>query len=306
MGTSIKIEKLLVCSDPGIDDLIALALLVKLSPMANHALLPSFCNGPVEIIAKNAYEFIKYCAPNWRLASNSKSPENGQIERPFPDYFHGPDGVWNIHINEDQYDSNDVNYCEYSKQDHLSSYRSGISLATLSAFSYRHPTFSDIINLSTLSVMGGVFDEPGNETDYSETNIAFDPQGADSFFSQPYENTFVVPLDVTRKVTWGFEKVEAIVVKDATTWWLKNAMLAWFEKYNHEREDALCLHDPLAVWLLFNQNDAVWEKTGVRVILDGKERGQTVFDSSRPQCNVAMQLNDAQNIEETIWRTIFS
>lgn len=45
-------EKLIVSTDPGIDDIIALALLSKLSPVANHALLPCFGNGPVELIAK--------------------------------------------------------------------------------------------------------------------------------------------------------------------------------------------------------------------------------------------------------------
>ena len=34
-----------------------------------------------------------------------------------------------------------------------------------------------------------------SETDYSETNIAFDPVGANSYFAQPYENTLVTPLD---------------------------------------------------------------------------------------------------------------
>lgn len=306
MDKSIKTEKLLVSTDPGIDDIIALALLAKLSPNAEHALLPCFGNGPVDIIANNAIEFIKFCAPNWLLAPNSQSPENGQIERPFPDYFHGPDGVWNIHIKDSQYESNDVKYCGASENNSLNTYKAGISLGTLSAFSYKHPTFSELIKLDTLSVMGGVFNEPGNETDYSETNIAFDPVGANSYFAQPYENTLVTPLDVTRRVSWDFEKVEAIEVKDANSWWLKNAMLAWFENYNHEREDTLCLHDPLAIWLLFNQDDAVWENSGVRVVLEGDERGQTVFDSSRPQCKVAMQLKDAKKIEEKIWHTIFS
>ncbi len=299
-------EKLIVSTDPGIDDIIALALLSKLSPVANHALLPCFGNGPVELIAKNAAEFIKYCAPNWLMAPNSELPENGHIERPFPDYFHGPDGVWNIHIDSNSYSASEVQYCENSNNNNLASYNSGISLGTLSAFSHKHPIFKDRINLSTISIMGGVFNEPGNETDYSETNIAFDPVGADSYFEQPINTTILVPLDVTRKVSWGYEKVEAIKVHDATTWWLKNAMHAWFEKYNHQREDTLCLHDPLAIWLLFNQSDAKWEESGVRVVLDGQERGRTVFDSSRPDCNIAMELKDAKRIEDKIWHTIFS
>lgn len=303
MTSGVRSESFIVSTDPGVDDLVALALLYKLSPEASHTLLPTFANGPIDTISKNAEEFIAYCAPGWTMAPACSLPLSGTIERPFPDYFHGPDGVWNIHIDADDYKAQPVQ--KYGGE--LSDFRNAFSLGAMTAFSPKSPDFSSQFNFANLWVMGGVLDEEGNETPFSETNVAFDPDGADTYFAErPVENTYVVPLDVTRRVLWDLPSIEAIEVKDAMSWWIKNTLTAWFQNYDHAREDSLCLHDPLTIWLAFHPDDAHWETTGLRVILEGEQRGRTVRDSTRPECKVAMKLNDPEKIQSDIWTTIFS
>ncbi len=303
MASSFQPGSFVVATDPGVDDLVALALLHKLSPESSHALIPTFANGPIEIIAKNAEEFISYCAPKWTMGPSCDLPLSGKVERPFPDYFHGPDGVWNTHINRNDYFADEVRNIAVP----LADFDTAISLGAMTCFSNKSPDFNSSWNLKNLWTMAGVLDEEGNETLYSETNVAFDPDGADSYFAEPTaDNTFMVPLDVTRRTTWELDLVEKIPVKDAMSWWVKNTVLAWYENYNHAREDALCLHDPLTIWLAFHPEDAVWEKTGISVVLEGEERGRTVRDSARPEVNVAMKLHDPKGIEQKIWDTIFS
>lgn len=86
-----------IISDPGIDDLVALVLLYKLMPQAKNNLVSTFGNAPEEITSKNAKEFISFVAGSWSFIHGSKVQLNGAVERPWPDYFHGPDGVWGIH-----------------------------------------------------------------------------------------------------------------------------------------------------------------------------------------------------------------
>lgn len=265
--------------------------------------MPVFGNGPVTTTQGNAQEFIDFCAPGWGLAQGSSQPENGVLERPYPYYFHGPDGVWNVHIDAKEFAP--LRSESSPGEVNLESFSTGISLATLTLFSPKNKDFHSRIHLEKLSIMGGAFHEPGNETLYAETNFAFDPVAADSYFEKPCQETLVSPLDVTRKVAWDLDIVKSIPVTDAQSWWMKNTILAWFENYNHEREDILCLHDPLAVWLMFHPEDATWHKSGVRIILDEEQRGRSVFDDSRPPCWIAMELHDPERITNDIWNTLF-
>ena len=69
-------NKFVVGTDPGIDDLIALALLQKLSPDFEHALLPTFGNVTGDLAESNCVEYIEYCAPSWSLLETSSFPLN--------------------------------------------------------------------------------------------------------------------------------------------------------------------------------------------------------------------------------------
>ena len=85
-----------IVSDPGVDDIIALLLLSKLSPAPTHMLVSTFGNAPEEYTARNAQEFVSFVAPHWFFARGPNNPIK-PLEHPWPSYFHGPDGVCGIH-----------------------------------------------------------------------------------------------------------------------------------------------------------------------------------------------------------------
>ncbi len=283
-------------SDPGIDDVVALMLFRKLQGKGDHVFLSTFGNAAQDYTFQNAKEIVALFDHEWKVFRGSSVPLNGVLERPWPDYFHGPNGLWGIHPN--------VTTEQVQVIEKLPEYEQVISLGPL--------TDVDLLiknqqkPIKNLMIMGGVFNEPGNETDYAETNIAFDPDGADEVFKNCEGiETRVVPLDVTRRAFWDKEMVQSIPENTPERAWIKNILLTWYEKYNHEREESFNLHDPTSVYLQFFPEAAEWEKTGVRVVLDGVERGRTVFDSTRPECLVAMKLKDAQKVKEHIFEIIF-
>lgn len=283
-----------VVSDPGIDDLVALILLYKLLPQAKHSLIATFGNATEGITSRNAKEFISFVAPNWQFMAGSNLPLNGTVKRPWPDYFHGPDGVWEVHpaVNIDSIQS----LSEYPNNKNV------VSLAPL----------RDTLTLvqknrgGNYTVMGGAFNIEGNETKYAETNIAFDPDSAAEFFKSCSSlNVKVVPLDVTRKVFWDINKVKSIPESNEANKWLKELLLAWFDKYNHEREKSFNLHDPLAIYLSFYPKHAIWINSGVKVITMGEERGRTIMSKDNPKCHIALDLDYPTEIAEQIYKIIF-
>ena len=283
-----------VISDPGIDDLVALVLLYKLRSESKNCLVSSFGNAAETITARNAKEFISYVANDWQFVHGSALPLSGIVERPWPDYFHGPDGVWGVHptVSTDSVRSNN----EVSKNNNV------ISLSpmmdTLKLLKEQKP--------EKFTIMGGAFNIEGNETKYSETNIAFDTDSAVEFFNNcKGAKVRVVPLDVSRKVFWNLKKIKSIPEKGKINKWIKELLLAWFEKYNHEREKSFNLHDPLAVYLEFFPEKAKWMTSGIEVIVDGEQRGRTIFSRDNPKCQIALDLISPEEIADQIFKIIF-
>lgn len=283
-----------VVTDPGIDDIVALVLLHKLAGGANTSLVASFGNAPEEKVAKNAEELIAFVAPQWRLMHGAKGPLSGVLEYPWPDYFHGPDGVWGVH----------PPVSDHAAQP-LAEYPDTADVVSLAPMTDVYKLLQNGV-LRSATVMGGAFGVAGNETQYAETNIAFDPDAAQHFFSECRDvDVRVVPLDVTRQVVWTRDKVEGIPETTPVNKWLKRLLLAWFDKYNHEKEDAFNLHDPLAVYLNFFPEKAVRETRGIEVVTHGKQRGRTIWSDTNPPCKTAVQLHDAQRISEDIFSLVF-
>lgn len=287
-------KKFTIVSDPGIDDLVGLVLMYKLNPNLNNCLVSSFGNGAHEITSRNAKEFIAFVANNWLYVDGAQLPLSGTVERPWPDYFHGPDGVWGVHP--------DVKTDSVIDQKVIPKNKDIISLSPM----------SDTLALlkeeknKNFIAMAGAFNVEGNETKYAETNVAFDPDAAAEFFRNcSNSNVKVVPLDVTRKVFWSLEKVKSVPESNKINKWLKELLLAWFEKYNHEREKSFNLHDPLAVYLAFSPEHAKWTKSGVEVIEKGEQRGRTIFSKENPECQIALDLINSAEISDHIFQIIF-
>lgn len=287
-------RNLTVATDPGIDDLVALVLLHKLNPEAKVNLISTFGNAPEEITARNAKEFISFAAPFWKFIDGSNLPLNGKVEHKWPDYFHGADGVWGVHP---KIDISKIKTLKFSPDS-----SNLISLAPLTD-AYKLCKRNKIKNIT---LMGGAFRVEGNETQYAETNIAFDPDSAYHLFKEFSDTKVkVVPLDVTRKVFWTIEQVHDIPEVSEVNKWIKKLLLTWFDKYDHNREKDFNLHDPLAVYLARFPNEAEWVTSGVEVLTKGEMRGQTVFKEGNPACEVAVSLENPAAIANSIFEKVF-
>lgn len=284
----------IITSDPGIDDLVALMLLTKLTYGQSHCLVSSFGNAPVDVTGKNAQEFISFVVPQWSYYQGASKPLNGTVEYPWPDYFHGPDGVWGIHPKVSTKHVKSVkNYPTYD------------TLISLSPMTDALKMF-ECGNLKNVTIMGGAFTVPGNETPYAETNIAFDADSAAHFFKACRgAHVRVVPLDMTREVFWALETVQSIPETSPQSIWIKQVLLAWFNNYSHEREKDFNLHDPLAVYLTIFPEKATWISSGINVTVEGKKRGQTIAEMKNPLCEIAWKLSDPEGVAKNMFRLLF-
>jgi inosine-uridine nucleoside N-ribohydrolase len=282
-----------VISDPGVDDAVALVLLDKLAQKQSKLLLATFGNNTAAITTKNAVDFSAYMQGDWAFRPGATLPLSGQVERAWPDYFHGPDGLWGVRPPAGTRPARRSNRQVDSR------------LFSLSPLTEAYACYQSG-RVKELMIMGGAFNEPGNETPYAETNIAFDPDAAQLLLANCQDIVVnIVPLDVTRKAVWSWQQVQAIPETNTTNRWLKRLITAWFEGYNHEKEKDFNLHDPLAVFLYYYPQYALWRRSGVEVVTVGKKRGQTVWSKVNPPCNVAIDLHDPAAVSRAIYSLLF-
>ena len=285
-------ENFTIVSDPGVDDLIALLLLDKIIPGQKSTAISSFGNVPIDHTNKNLQEFIDCFAPHWSCKKGPGEPLM-KLDRPWPTYFHGPDGTWGVHLKSTG---------NNTKNNFPKIYSDFISLAPMTAVS----ELLDKKGIKNITIMGGAFNIQGNETIYSETNIAFDPEAAAHFFDNCYNiRVRIIPLDVTKKVFWSKDLINKITESNPKNIWAKNLLLAWFKNYGDKKKENFDLHDPLAVYSIFFPENIIWQKTGVKVIVKGKKRGQTIFDSNNPVCQIAIGIKDPQKVAKDIFKIIF-
>ncbi|APU16665.1 MULTISPECIES: nucleoside hydrolase [Actinoalloteichus] len=130
--------------------------------------------------------------------------------------------------------------------------------------------------------MGGAFHRPGNITAHSEANAAHDAQAADQVLSAGFP-LMIVPVDVTLQVWAGAPWWETVAAAPGVR---ARAMTAWARRYREayavyegKGELGTVMHDPLAAVLLLEPDLAEYEEHPVVVEQAGsRTRGATLID----------------------------
>ncbi|MDP3646197.1 MAG: nucleoside hydrolase [bacterium] len=281
-----------VVTDPGIDDTVALVLLWRLASDVSHTLVSTFGNVPEHHTADTIAKFIARIAPHWSWMHGATEPIQ-PLEHSWPTYFHGEDGLWGV---------KPAAAIGVEHNPHSEIYKDVISLGPMTSVWNIAQKYS----LRSLVVMGGAFSVLGNETQYAETNIAFDSDAAAAVFGMKNEMPITtIPLDVTKKIYWT--KHDVMRIPESTLWgrWVKKFLLIWFEKYGDPHGVPFDLHDPVAVYAAVFPDAFVWLHANVTIITKGKERGRTQAGSINESSKIALGVKNAKKVAKDIFSLCF-
>lgn len=283
---------LTVITDPGVDDLIALALLSKLY-QGDCTLISSFGNVSHDYTSLNTKEFLSFVAPQWFYSKGSFQSLSQKPNTPWAENYHGKDGAWGVHPKRNTNTVKEI--------DKMPLGDSVISLGPLTDLvKLQNPS------LKNVTIMGGAFDVKGNETQFSEFNIASDPHSAKLFFETINNcDVKIVPLDATNKAKWTKAQVLSIKEKDEVSTWLKQLLLAWFENYKQGESEYFELYDPLTIYLHFYPEYAVWKTASVSTITEGKEIGRTIISEESMPCKIAVDIPNPEIVSQKIFSLLF-
>ncbi len=202
-------HKVILDTDPGVDDAMAIALCVAHPDIELLALTTVFGNVNVDQTTRNAQYLLEIFGARDVVVAKGMAEPLVQPPRPHSESVHGADGLGNYYdehwvptegaAHEKLHDLAAAEYIiEQARQ-----YPGEITLIAVGPLSnvgkalQMEPKLPSL--LRSLIIMGGALDEPGNVTPVAEANFLNDPHAADQILAEEWPAT-VIGLDVTHKI----------------------------------------------------------------------------------------------------------
>ncbi|KZV84551.1 nucleoside hydrolase [Exidia glandulosa HHB12029] len=278
-------HKVILDTDPGTDDVIALLLLLASPEVQLEAITGLTGNTDVDHAYNNVlktYEVVRqHCnahpedahrfehlngRPQTILSKGAAGPIAG--EQALAEYFHGKDGLSNIMethpefsfpqpfehpwLKETDVAAHDVILDILRREPAKSVTLLAVGPLTNVAKAYGKDP-ETLARVRRIVIMGGTFDAPGNTTAVAEFNIYADPYAAHQLFSGSSAlPLLVVPLDITSQHTVSFS---ALILDDPKTL-LQTFVSAILARPRRVLAalgysgDVFEMHDPLAAYMV--------------------------------------------------------
>lgn len=282
--------KLIIDTDPGVDDALAIAIAVALPEISLLGLTTIFGNTFVPQSSRNARFLLDLFAADCPVAEGAALPWGAETYDP-ADNVHGPEGLGaradipQIGQNTDEAAADFLVRLAQENAGELTICAIG-PLTNIADALARDPGFAR--NVKELVIMGGALDQPGNITPFAEANLFHDAAAADAVF-QSEMNIVMIGLNATlQTLLTPADLTDMARTAPKVGGFLEEIHDFYFGFYRSVGiMDGCPMHDATSLLACLWPERFKFTETGVRVIVDGDEIGQTIRDESRPNVRVA-------------------
>ena len=304
-------HKVILDTDPGIDDAQAIAFAIAHPEIELLGLTTVFGNAAIDITTRNALTVLEHFnRPGIPVAKGADGPL--EIDRyPAPDFVHGHDGMGNLNLNPPVGKAVSETAAEFIVR--VANEQVGeitvIAVGPLTNLAHALSLDPELPSkLKGLVVMGGTIDAPGNVSPVAEANFINDPHAANMVCGQGWPLT-VIGLDVTMKTALTdsvFAKLQKEAGDIGDFLWKSSRFYVDFysalsEKISDER--ACAMHDASALVYLVRPQLFECHSGAACVAESGVAIGQLILDrgcepyllpywNERPDIRAAMQVDD--------------
>ncbi|MES0861249.1 nucleoside hydrolase [Ruegeria sp. SCPT10] len=288
--------KLIIDTDPGIDDAMAIAYAAAAPEIDLIGLTTVFGNTHVHQSSRNARFLVDKLGLDIPVAQGA-SAAHGKDDHSPSEHVHGPEGFGDLTDIPEIGQNHDLTAAEFLVE--MAREHAGElvvcavgPLTNIADAMALDPAFSK--NLGRLVIMGGAVYCPGNITPHAEANIYHDAHAADAVFTAPPE-TVLVGLDVTLKTLYQNADFEALAQKSADMGVFLRDISKFYLQFYKEIGglDGCGLHDSTAVIACTHDHMFDLVQTGVQVITEGDALGATIPQDGRPPVTVCRDVDGA-------------
>ena len=274
-------RKIIIDTDPGIDDAMAIFLAFNAPQLDVLALTTTFGNVAVELATKNALILSEVAGVNVPVAQGVAVPLVA-APLPPPDFVHGSDGFGNINWPAPKGQADERSAAQMIV-DLVHQYPNQVTIVALGPLGNLakalalDPSIVELVD--EVILMGGADKEPGNVSPVAEANIINDPHAADIVFTASWQVT-MVGLDVTHRVMINDKFLDNIRQADTDKQcgeFLYQATQFYFNFYQQTFDIEGCyVHDASTIVYAIAPDIFTTTPGVVRVATEGVAIGQTI------------------------------
>lgn len=273
-------HKIIIDTDPGIDDAMAIAYAVAHPDIELLALTTIFGNVRTDEATRNALALLDH----WGSSADVAEGEAAPIAMPGnePSYLvHGLNGFGGVDIppsSRRKHESGAVDYIiEASKRHPGEITLCAIGPVTnLARLLDRDPEI--VTRLKAVVIMGGAVHVKGNVTPVAEANFWNDPHAADQVLAADWP-LVLAPLDSTMPVLFTADFMQALAHENPALGTPLAAMAEFYARFyrSHLGLGGCVPHDVMALSWLTVPGAFRLQKGALAVVTDGPAIGQSVF-----------------------------
>jgi uridine nucleosidase len=272
-------EKIIIDTDPGVDDTLAIFYALQSKALDVIGLTTVFGNSPTDLTTMNALRLLEIAGrSDIPVAKGAENPLTHQFSGAVP-HIHGEDGQGNVHLPPPQSKAIQQSAAQFII-DQVRAHPGEVTLVPIGpltnialALSLRPQIAREV---KRVVLMGGAALVPGNINPAAEANIFNDAVAADIVFRAGWDIT-MVGLDVTHKVLMSDDQIAQFAKSTKATAQHISKVLPLYVEFAHKvlGKPGLYMHDPSAIAYLLDPSLFTVEHYPVKVATQGISRGKT-------------------------------
>jgi purine nucleosidase len=287
------VPNLLIDTDTGIDDAVAIALAASLPSLHLVAITTVHGNTDVARATRNAREVARLVGLDVPVITGAPRPLT-RPARPARE-THGDEGLGYVHPSPQARPEPDAAAAEIIQRSRRHERLTLCMLGPLTNLARAATMDSELPRrLGEVFVMGGTLRVKGTMTEWSEFNWWSDPEAAEAVLRAGFQ-VRLVPLDVTRRIAVPGRAIAALRAAgatDATARFWGDALRFYADFHRgHERFDGCIVNDALAVALVADALLADWFEIPLAVSCSNDDRRGAITMSSAGGTPVRVALD---------------
>ncbi len=273
-------KKILIDTDPGIDDALAIVFAAHHPELELLGLTCVFGNVPVSLATDNALRLVELLGQDIPVCRGAAKPLSMQ-PHPHPDFVHGKNGFGEIDSPSPTRTALDVSAAQFIVEQ-VRAAPGEVWLAPigpLTNIALALEMAPDIAEKAAgVVLMGGAALEPGNVSPVAEANIWNDPHAAEQVFAATWPVS-MIGLDATHKTTLDQTFFDQLAAQAPKQGGFLNDIHQFYldfyaSRYGGERKCAA--HDALAVVAVVAEQLLQFQDCAIAVSCEGIAIGQTL------------------------------
>ncbi|PCJ95931.1 MAG: nucleoside hydrolase [Hyphomicrobiales bacterium] len=296
---TIQTHKIIIDTDPGIDDALAIQLAYADPRIDIVGMTTIFGNVYTHQATRNARHLAELAGHSTRVAEGVHKPYV-QAPREPSHYVHGKEGYGDLDAPTPNLPQDSRTAAEFicAMADEHGKSLTLCPIGPLANIAHALDLDPDLPNkIGSVVIMGGAVTVPGNVTSHAEANIYNDPHAAERVFSSGLD-VRLVGLDITSNIHCVAADFDEIGAGSPEIGGFLHDISEFYLRFYREfaGSDHCCLHDPAALMAITDPDLFTYEESPVTVLLEGEEAGNTnaVDDASRPAIRFATACNEAE------------